>query len=64
MVWDVVGHDRAVDLLRRGIAHGRVSHAYLLSGPAGVGKRTLALELARALNCERLGPGATKDDER
>ncbi len=64
MVWDIVGHDRAVDLLRRGIARGRVSHAYLLSGPAGVGKRTLALEFARALNCERLGPGATKDGER
>jgi DNA polymerase-3 subunit delta' len=64
MVWDIVGHDRSVDLLRRGIARGRVSHAYLFSGPAGVGKRTLALEFARALNCERLGPGATKGGER
>ena len=58
MTWDVVGHERAVDLLRRSILHGRVGHAYLLSGPRGIGKRTLALELARAVNCETAGPGA------
>ncbi len=38
-------------MLRRGLASGRLSHAYLLLGPAGVGKMTLALDLARALNC-------------
>ena len=54
MGWGIVGHARAVDLLRRSIAHDRVSHAYLFSGPPKVGKRTLALEFARALNCERL----------
>lgn len=64
MSWDIVGHERAVDLLRRGIARGRVSHAYLFSGPPAVGKRRLALELARALNCERLGPGAPDDGPR
>jgi DNA polymerase III subunit delta' len=53
MTWDVVGHERAVELLRRSIEQGRVSHAYLFSGPRGVGKSTLARELARALNCER-----------
>ena len=52
MAWNVVGHELAVGLLGWSIARGRVSHAYLLSGPAQVGKRTLALELARALNCE------------
>jgi DNA polymerase III subunit delta' len=58
VTWDVVGHERAVDLLRRSIEHGRLGHAYLFSGPDGVGKRTLALELARAVNCETAGPGA------
>jgi DNA polymerase III subunit delta' len=58
MSWDVVGHERAVDLLRRTIAHGRLGHAYMLSGPRGVGKRALALALARAVNCETSGPGA------
>ncbi|MGE3907897.1 MAG: ATP-binding protein [Chloroflexota bacterium] len=56
--WGIVGHERAVDLLRRSIRHRRIGHAYLISGPLGVGKRTLAVRLAQALNCERLGPGA------
>src|SRR5918997_601787 len=55
MGWGIVGHARAVDLLRRSIAHDRVSHAYLFSGPPKVGKRTLALEFARALNCDARG---------
>jgi DNA polymerase III subunit delta' len=50
-MWQVLGHDRAVRLLRNSIDTGRVSHAYLLSGPKHVGKLTLALELAKALNC-------------
>lgn len=45
------GHNWAVDLLSQQIAHGRVSHAYLLTGPEGVGKRMLAIRLAQALNC-------------
>ena len=56
--WGIVGHERSVDLLQRAIQHRRIGHAYLISGPLGVGKRTLALRFAQALNCERLGPGA------
>ena len=55
--WGIVGHERAVDLLRRSIRHRRIGHAYLISGPLGVGKRTLAVRLAQALNCEQFGPG-------
>jgi DNA polymerase-3 subunit delta' len=54
--WGIIGHEWAVDFLRRSIAGGRVAHAYLLSGPAGVGKALLALRLAQALNCETGGP--------
>ncbi|MFO8101269.1 MAG: DNA polymerase III subunit delta' [Dehalococcoidia bacterium] len=50
-MWPVIGQDRIVDLLKRSIAEGRLSHAYLLLGPRHVGKMTLALSLARALNC-------------
>ena len=50
---DVVGQDRAVDLLRRSLAGNRLAHAYVFSGPPGVGKRTTALALARACLCER-----------
>jgi DNA polymerase-3 subunit delta' len=52
MPWEVIGHDGAVNLLRRDLAAGRLSHAYLFTGGDGIGKRTLALELARAVNCE------------
>jgi DNA polymerase-3 subunit delta' len=57
--WDIVGHERVVGLLQRSIRYHRIGHAYLISGPLGVGKRTLAIRLAQALNCERLGPGAS-----
>ncbi len=52
MPWPVVGHERAVDLLRRSLASGRTAQAYLIVGPPGVGKATLAMLLARAVNCE------------
>jgi len=55
MNWGIIGHEWAVDILRRSIGGGRVAHAYLLSGPAGVGKALLALRLAQALNCETGG---------
>jgi len=50
--WGIIGHDAAVDQLAASIRAGRVSHSYLITGPAGVGRTTLALALARALNCE------------
>jgi DNA polymerase III subunit delta' len=49
---EVVGHEWAVDLLRESIAHGRVGHAYLFTGPRHVGKTTLAVHFAQALNCD------------
>lgn len=50
--WDIVGHERAVDFLRRRLLNGRSRHAYLFTGSASVGKMTLARTFAMALNCE------------
>lgn len=50
--WKIIGHEWAVDYLRRSVAAGRDAHAYLITGPPGVGKAVLALRLAQALNCE------------
>jgi len=54
--WPVIGHEAAVTALARAVQRGRVSHAYLISGPAGVGRRTLALAFAQALLCQATPP--------
>ncbi len=51
MDWDILGHSWAVDLLQSHIRHGEVRHAYLFSGAPGIGRRTLAIRFAQALNC-------------
>jgi DNA polymerase-3 subunit delta' len=55
-MWQLVGQDRAVNLLQRNLELGSIAHAFLLVGPPHVGKMTLALELAQALNCEAAVP--------
>ena len=50
-MWQIIGQERAVALLRRSLKSGSLAHAYLFVGPAHVGKMTLALNLAQALNC-------------
>jgi len=51
--WNLIGHDWAVAALQRDIDSERLRHAYLIAGPAGLGKRTLALAFIRALLCEQ-----------
>lgn len=52
------GHDRTLDLLRRTLRQGCLGHAYLFTGPGGVGKRRVAREVAQALLCvEEPGEG-------
>ena len=55
-MWQVVGQSKVVSLLQRSLERGSVAHAYLVLGPPHVGKMTLALELAQALNCQGDGP--------
>ena len=47
----LLGNERLKDNLRSSINRGRISHFYLISGPAGSGKRTLARLLAAAILC-------------
>lgn len=49
--WDMIGQEWAVEMLQQHIQSKQVRHAYLLCGPQGVGRRTLALRFAQALNC-------------
>ena len=55
-MWQLTGHSRALGLLRRSLESSQLSHAYLFVGPAHVGKHTLALNLAQAVNCASEGP--------
>jgi len=50
-VWQIVGQNPVVSRLRRSLAAGSLASAYLLVGPRHVGKMTLAINMAQALNC-------------
>lgn len=51
--WGLTGHDWAVQMLRGHILHDSTRHAYLFTGPAGVGRRTLAMRFIQAMTCAR-----------
>ena len=55
-MWQVVGQNRVVSLLQHSLEKGTIAHAYILVGPPHVGKMTLAINLAQALNCEVAEP--------
>lgn len=54
----LIGQDSLVQILTNALAANRIPHAFMLSGPRGVGKTTTARLIARALNCEQ-GPTMT-----
>ena len=49
--WTTIGNDAALAALQRAVESGRPAHAYVFTGPEGVGKAHAALEFAAALNC-------------
>ncbi len=54
---DVVGQEHVTATLRAAMRKGKLSHAYLFSGPRGCGKTTVARLLAKALNCPEASEG-------
>src|SRR5574337_755106 len=51
---DLIGQARAIRFLHRALMTGRIAHAYLFTGPVGVGKPAAALAFAQARTCERV----------
>jgi DNA polymerase III subunit delta' len=51
---DIIGHEKPLTTLRSALTNRTLHHAYLWVGPAGVGKRTVALGLAKAIHCREI----------
>jgi DNA polymerase-3 subunit delta' len=54
-MWSIIGHAAPLAALERALNSGSPAHAWVFCGPEGVGKRTVAIEFAAALNCESEG---------
>jgi DNA polymerase-3 subunit delta' len=50
---DIYGHEKQILILKQALAQNRVGHSYLFSGIDAAGKKTLALEFAKVVNCEK-----------
>jgi DNA polymerase-3 subunit delta' len=49
---EILGHAKQIQSFRSALRNGRLHHAYLFLGPEGIGKRTIALSVAKAIHCE------------
>ncbi len=56
MVWPIIGHEWAVELLARSVQADKASHAYLFTGPSQIGKTSLAKAFAQMIQCRAADP--------
>lgn len=57
----IIGHSSQIKIMRQSLQKGALAHAYLFTGPSGIGKETFAVELAKTLNCEQNKSDACDD---
>jgi DNA polymerase-3 subunit delta' len=50
---NIYGHEKIIGILQKTLAQNRTGHAYLFSGISAIGKKTLAVEFIKAINCEK-----------
>jgi len=54
MLWNILGHETAINYLKNHAKLGKTRHAYLITGSDGVGRTTLAKAFVKTLNCSNL----------
>lgn len=55
---DIIGHEQQILQMQSAMEQDRIPHAFLFRGPDGIGKKTIALTFAKALNCLKGAPNA------
>jgi DNA polymerase III subunit delta' len=50
---NIYGHEKKIEIFQKTLAQNRTGHAYLFSGISAIGKKTLAVEFIKAINCEK-----------
>ncbi|MBI5048410.1 MAG: hypothetical protein HZB54_05650, partial [Deltaproteobacteria bacterium] len=56
---NILGHNREIGILKKAISNDKVAHSFLFVGHEGIGKRLIAISIAKALNCTAMKDNPT-----